>query len=94
MFATDIDEIFSPDVAQEITLDGGLVRILPGNITSGPSEYHGEIRTSWDFTAPAVDLTGQYLPEMDVVINGLQWDVDQVTYAGDVVDFSLSRKLT
>lgn len=96
MFEDDIDEIFDPVVAEFITLDGVQVRVLPGNVSVGPSTYHGEIRTTWDFTAAAPDLNGrQLLPEMDVDIDGLIWEVDQVTRAGSyVVDVVLSRRAT
>jgi len=96
MFEDDIDEIFTPDVAESITLAGNQVRILPGNVSVGPSTYTGEIRTSWDFTAATADLQGrQLLPGMEVDIDGTAWQIDQVTRAGGyIVDLAVSRRAT
>ncbi len=91
----EVAELFDEDMSEGVVIEGVPLRIIPGNVTTGRSDYDGEIRTTWDFTIATGTYPGILLPDMDLDVDGVLWTIDQVgTAARGFIDLTLSRKAT
>ena len=89
----ELAELFDTDMKTSVSIEGVAVAIIPGNFSTGRSDYDGDIRTTWDFTLAASTYPGELLPDMELDIDGLRWTVDQVGRASqDLIDLTVSRK--
>jgi hypothetical protein len=62
MFNAELDELFDDDLAVDAVVAGATRRIIPGPVATARSDYDGEIRTTWDFTAQEAHLPAPCCP--------------------------------
>jgi len=93
MFENDLNELFDDDLAEDVTINGQPCRILPGEETTGPSEYDGIIRHNRQITIRRASLP-TIMPTQSIVVDGISWKVDTLTSGGPILDVYLSRRAT